>query len=234
MTGRGLKRLVGAAVVVFAFVAAGVSQVGGAGFQIEDSFCPKPRFALDMGASEGTWQGETPGVSFAYHNQRKVVVFNVAAGYRAEVTCANSQHGASVTASPEGTVEGPAQISLTSVDDILFVGFTSSVVPPPPQAITPTLDCVSQVGNCAYQPNDDTCGCVDSNDIILSGTGVPDCTKPMAGRTPKACPKDYRRIDACDGECHDETCFGGAGEKCNAYGCTPLTWACVAGICQKI
>jgi uncharacterized repeat protein (TIGR01451 family) len=104
-----------------------------------------------MGASEGTWQGESPGVSFAYHNERKVAVFNVAAGYRAEVTCANTQHGASVTAAPEGTVEGPAQISLTSTDDILFVGFTSSVVPPPPQAITPTLSCVSQIGNGQYR-----------------------------------------------------------------------------------
>jgi uncharacterized repeat protein (TIGR01451 family) len=151
MNGRGLKRVVGVAVVVSAFVAVGVGQVGGAGFQIEDSFCPKPRFALDMGASEGTWQGESPGVSFAYHNERKVAVFNVAAGYRAEVTCVNTQGGATATASPEGSVEGPAQISVTSTGDILFVGFTSSVVPPPPQALIPTLSCVSQIGNGQYR-----------------------------------------------------------------------------------
>ena len=102
-----------------------------------------PRFHLNQGASEGTWQGETPGVSFVGHTDRKVAVFEVAAGYRAAVTCVDMQHGASVTVSPEGTVEGPKQITLSSDDDILFVGFSGSVAPLPPQPITPTLSCVS-------------------------------------------------------------------------------------------
>ena len=65
-----------------------------------------PRFHLNQGASEGTWQGETPGVSFVGHTDRKVAVFEVAAGYRAAVTCVDMQHGASVTVSPEGHRRG--------------------------------------------------------------------------------------------------------------------------------
>lgn len=147
------------AFVMLVSVVAGAGQVGGAGdaaardrtaFQ-EEGHCDKPRFSLNQGASEGTWQGETPGVSFAYHTDRKVAVFNVAAGYRAAVGCVDTQHGNAVTISPEGTVEGPAQISLSSQDDILFVGFSSSVAPLPPQPLVPIVGCVSQIGNGQYR-----------------------------------------------------------------------------------
>ncbi len=160
MTTRDLLRLGSIAVVASASVALGAGQVvaaddasarGDAALQVEEGHCDKPRFHLNQGASEGTWQGETPGVSFVSHSNRKVAVFEVAAGYRAAVTCVDTQHGASVTISPEGTVEGPKQITLSSVDDILFVAFSGSVAPLPPQPVTPTLSCVSPIGNGQYR-----------------------------------------------------------------------------------
>ena len=48
---------------------------GDATLEVEEGHCDKPRFHLNQGASEGTWQGETPGVSFVYHTKRKVAVF---------------------------------------------------------------------------------------------------------------------------------------------------------------
>ena len=159
MTRRGLKRLGWITVLASASIATGAGQVvaddaaarGDATLQVEEGHCDKPRFHLNQGASEGTWQGETPGVSFVSHSNRKVAVFEVAAGYRAAVTCVDTQHSASVTISPEGTVEGPKQITLSSADDILFVGFSGRVAPLPPQPVTPTLSCVSPIGNGQYR-----------------------------------------------------------------------------------
>lgn len=137
--------LVAAAVVV-----AGASQVGGvsnawarigAALQ-EEGNCPPPRFHPNMGASDGNWVGTAPGVSFDHHIERKVVVFTVAAGYRAEVTCVKTQQDAGANVSPSGTVEGEAKITVTSDNDIIQVGFASSVVPAQP--LTPTVGCVSQ------------------------------------------------------------------------------------------
>ncbi|GMV43868.1 MAG: hypothetical protein AMXMBFR64_55840 [Myxococcales bacterium] len=39
---------------------------------------------------------------------------------------------------------------------------------------------------------------------------------------------------ACDGECHAETCTGGAGEQCDMFGCTNMQWTCSSNQCIKI
>jgi hypothetical protein len=53
--------------------------------------------------------------------------------------------------SPGGTVMGPGPITVSSENDIIQVGFTSSKLPPAPQPVTPTLDCVSPIGNGQYR-----------------------------------------------------------------------------------
>ena len=98
----------------------------------------------------------------------------------------------------------------------------------------PPSECVSKVGNCAYTKGSESCDCTDRDDIIYPGLGVPNCAAPPGGRLPKLCSSGLAKVQACDGDCHAETCFGGAGEECNSYGCTPLTWQCIANVCQKI
>jgi uncharacterized repeat protein (TIGR01451 family) len=136
-----------------ALVVAAATQVGGPGNalartaaadQVGES-CDPPRYQLSMGAGDGNWVGEAPGVELDHHIERKVVVFDVAAGYRAQVTCVKVEPDAPFSVSPGGTVEGPAQIAVTSVSDVIQVGFSSSEVPPPPQPLTPTVGCVSRL-----------------------------------------------------------------------------------------
>jgi hypothetical protein len=153
VSARGRRGLVWISLLLLA------SMVAGASLAQEPEtrdICPEPFFHLSMGSSEGNWAGEAPGVEFDHHLERKVAVFNVAAGYRAAVTCVKMQNDQSYTVAPSGTVEGPRQITVTSTSavekrDILQVGFTSSEVPPPPQPLTPMVGCVSQVSNTEYR-----------------------------------------------------------------------------------
>jgi uncharacterized repeat protein (TIGR01451 family) len=145
--------------IVAAVAVAGASQVAGAGNawagidtanQAPGPACPEPRFQLNVGASDGNWVGEAPGVAFEHHIERKVALFSVAAGYQAEVTCVKVDPEAPFSVSPGGTVEGPAQITVTSANDIIQVGFSSSELPPPPQPVRPTVGCVSQEPGGSY------------------------------------------------------------------------------------
>jgi hypothetical protein len=100
----------------------------------------------------------------------------------------------------------------------------------------PPSECVPKPGGsgCEYDKNSDHCQCWDPSNFILNYQSVPDCVAPPGGRVAKVCPTGFVRVDACDGDCHSETCFGGAGERCNQYGCTPENWMCIANLCQKI
>jgi hypothetical protein len=87
---RGRRSLAGIACVLSASVVAGGQVDASARTDAvlqEEGSCDPPRFHLNMGASDGNWVGEAEGVSFMHHVERKVVVFEVAAGYRASVVC---------------------------------------------------------------------------------------------------------------------------------------------------
>lgn len=97
-------------------------------------------------------------------------------------------------------------------------------------------------GLCAYAQSWDACQC--RYEYFVSWPAayaeyVPNCTdRPSAQEArPTKCPagkSQPAQPSACDNKCHPETCNGGAGEECDAFGCVQKEWVCSQDQCIKI
>lgn len=86
---------------------------------------------------------------------------------------------------------------------------------------------------CGYNATTGYCACNPGFDEPFPA--VDTCAVPPANvAAPKVCPSGTAPVDACDGNCHPETCFGSAGQECDVTGCTDSTYECVGNRCQKL